>query len=287
MAYVISVATGKGGAGKSSVTAGLADAFSMNGWRTAVIELDPQGDLSDDLGARDDPHHDDGEAVRAALVDAVPLVTGLTPRKNLTYFPGGRALGLESLGRYVGSGWDGLDGNLVEAIAPLHEDHHIILIDTPPALEALQHASLAAAQWLLVPTAADRSSLRALFSITTRMVQVESVNSDLRYLGVLLWNVPAAAKRIRAEVRAELDEILSGAVPLFDTTIRSAFATAYEGRRRGMLPSELAAAYEDTEPFWRALRAGRAPERVPSTATALAGEYAQLANEVLTRMKGS
>ena len=275
MAQVVAVATGKGGVGKSSIAAAVAGVLAAKKKHIAVVELDPQGDLADDLGCRDDAAHDGGEAVTAAIRTGAPLGPGIQARERLTYYPGGPAL--EALNRTPG--WSGLDSKLGESIAKL-KGYDLVLIDTPPSAEALQHVSLAAAQHLLIPTAVDTSSLRALYAIATRLVEVEAVNPDLAFLGVVLWNVPTAASRIRADARQTLNEILGDTVPLLDTTVRSAFATAYECRRRGMLPHELARLQGGNEPFWKALAEGRSPDRVPTSALSLAGDYTRLAKEI-------
>jgi chromosome partitioning protein len=282
MTQVVAVATGKGGVGKSSVTSAIAGAYAADGLKVAVIELDAQGDIADDFGVRDHPDQDEGTAVASSVKSGTPLGAGILARPNLTYFAGGEAL--EELARTPG--WTGLDSKLRAAIDQL-DGYDIVLIDTPPSAEALQQVSLAAAQYLLIPTAVDNSSLRALYAISYRMVDVEQVNPDIAFLGVVLWNVPTAASRIRSEARATLNEILGDVVPLLDTTIRSAFATAYECRRRGMLPQEMADTQSGAQSFWKALKAGIIPDRTPTSAQSLAGDYHQLAAEILERLKVS
>jgi len=44
-ATVITVAQQKGGAGKTTLAAHLAVAWSAMGWRVALIDVDPQGSL--------------------------------------------------------------------------------------------------------------------------------------------------------------------------------------------------------------------------------------------------
>lgn len=276
---VIAVATGKGGAGKSSIVSALAGTLSEYGRRVAVVELDWQGDLADDFGVREAQEADGGVTVASAVVAGRALSKGVTARPSLSYFPGGQAL------MDLPAGFSGFESGLGSAIDRLRSKFDVILVDTPPTSDVLQRVSLLASDWLLIPTPPDMSSLRALFAITQRLVEVEVSNPRLRFLGVVLFGVPTSATRIRAEARATLEAVLGDTVPLFETTIRHAFATAYECRQRGMLPRELANASADAEPFWKALAEGREPERVPSTALSLAGDYAHLANEVLLRLK--
>lgn len=291
-AHVIAIATGKGGVGKTSITAALAGVFAHFGHSVALVELDAQGDLADDLGLRpgsaESVGHDGGASVLRALTGAGGLAqTGIAARPRLQYYPGGEALASYSLAQHLPPSWDGLDLGLRRSLDEIRNQFDVILLDTPPTQEPLQRAALVAADWLLIPTGADMSSIRALYTITSRLVEVEPLNPGLRLLGVVLWNVPTSATRIRAEVRDSLEAILAtpdgSEVPLFQTTIRSAMATAWECRQRGMLPIEMGNASKDAEPFWKALAEGRTPERLPSSALALAGDYAHLANEILVR----
>jgi hypothetical protein len=136
---------------------------------------------------------------------------------------------------------------------------------------------------LIIPTSSDTSSIRALHNIADRVVEAKPSNPDLEILGVALWNIPAAATRIRKEARATIDRVLGESTALFQTTIRSAPATAYEARIQGKLVHELAEDVQGAEPFWKTLREGR-QSRLPGTAPALASEYATLTDEVLTRI---
>ena len=46
----IAIANGKGGVGKSSLAANLAGCLALGGWHTLVVDLDPQANVSDELG---------------------------------------------------------------------------------------------------------------------------------------------------------------------------------------------------------------------------------------------
>lgn len=280
MTHVVAVATGKGGVGKSSVTSAVAGTLAAHGRRIAVIEIDQQGDIADDFGLREDPDNDGGAAVAESILHGTSLGDGIEARDNLTYFAGGPVM--KQLPRI--QGWTGLESQLSKAIGQL-DGYDLILLDSPPFSDELQRVSLTAADRLLIPTSMDNSSLRALLTIADRLVEVESVNPGLKPLGVVLWNVPTAASRIRTETRQVLLEILGDSFPLLKTTIRSAVATAWECRRRGMLPHEVAEMHGGTSTALKVLSTGRVPERPLSSAQNLALDYATLANEILDRLE--
>lgn len=285
---VVAIANGKGGVGKSSLTASVAGLASTAGYRVLVVDLDAQGDLADDLGLRGAGLSDEGQHLAAALITGTPLQPVVKDaRKNLDIVTGG-----EHLGDVAGvvfarhqSGRDTVPDALARCLAPVAGDYDLVLIDTPPIDVGLQTLALVAARWLLIPTKADTSSIRGLSSIADRVVDARAANPDLDVLGVVLFDVPSNAKRIRQDAAHDIETALGGVAPLFDHVIRSSPATAREARARGLLVHELAEQVEGAEPFWRRLRQGGGKtERLPGTAPALAADYIGLVDTVLTRI---
>ena len=60
MHNVIAFANGKGGVGKTSLTANVAGLAADAGWRVLAVDLDPQGNLGSDLGYDQTDKGDDG-----------------------------------------------------------------------------------------------------------------------------------------------------------------------------------------------------------------------------------
>ena len=64
---VIAVINGKGGVLKTTVTANIGGMLANNGYRVLLVDLDPQGNLAEDLGYTDDDRDDTGRALAQAL----------------------------------------------------------------------------------------------------------------------------------------------------------------------------------------------------------------------------
>ena len=55
MATVISFSSQKGGVGKTTSAIHLATAFALGGYKTLLVDLDPQGSVQSALGIREHP----------------------------------------------------------------------------------------------------------------------------------------------------------------------------------------------------------------------------------------
>lgn len=283
---VVCVATGKGGAFKTSLTANAAGLAAAAEHRTLLVDLDPQGDLSDDLGYFDDARLDSGQHLATAMLTGTALQPVITEvRPNLDVIPGGDYLadvGGALLARQArgGASFD----LLAQVLAPLAPDYDLIFIDTPPTDEALQLLALRASRWLVAPTRADTSSIRAVARIASRIAEAREGGHPLDLLGVVLAGVPTAAKRVRADAQDDIRTMLGGAAPLFEGFIRDSAAVARQARRDGLLVHELAEKVEGAEPFWQSLRAGTPVVRLPGTAPDLAADYVRVVEQMLLRI---
>jgi cellulose biosynthesis protein BcsQ len=282
---VVAVANSKGGVGKTSLCTTLAGLVAAAGYKALLIDLDPQGNVGEDLGYTGRGQGDHGAGTVAAVAAGTPLAVTLeAARDNVDVVCGGEHL--EDLAGLLGAR-QRRGEELTEALAgPLAAlltatDYDLILIDCPPGESALQLLALGAARWLVIPTRGDAASLKGMARITQRLAQARIHNPRIELLGVVLFDIASTATRLRREISEQITEALGGVAPLFQTTIRHS-VTATDARGRGMLIHEHAAALEG-EPFWQALREGRRPAS-PGSAPALAGDYAALAHEMLLRI---
>jgi len=282
---VVAVANGKGGVGKTSVATTLAGMAADAGYRILLVDLDPQGNVGEDLGYTGRGEGDSGTGLVTSIAAGTPLsVTLEDVRPNVDVICGGARLddlaGL-LLSRHLRG--DDVAAVLAKPLAELLalSDYELVVIDCPPGESTLQLLALGAARWLVVPTRGDAASLKGMARIATRLVQARVHNPDIELLGVVMFDVSTTATRLRREITAQVTEALGGVAPLFKATIRHSVA-ATDARGRGLLIHEHAAAISG-EPFWQALREGRRPSS-PGSAPALAGDYAALAHEVLVRI---
>lgn len=286
LSRVVAIANGKGGVGKTSLATTLSGLAAVAGYRILLIDLDPQGNAGEDLGYTGAGLGDEGAAFVASIATGASLKVNIPQaRQGVDVISGGEHLD-DLAGLLLSRHRRGAEvaDALAEPLAGLLDssDYDLVVIDCPPGEPNLQLMALAAARWLIIPTKGDAASLKGMSRIAQRLVEARKFNPDVELLGVVLFDVPSSATRLKREIAGQITDALGGVAPLFESTIRHSIA-AMDSRREGVLVFERAAQLEGAKPFWESLRLGKRPESAGS-APALAADYAALTHEILTRI---
>ena len=147
-ARTISIATHKGGTGKTVTAMALAASLARSGRPTLLVDLDPQGHstigLGVELAAND-------KTLRDIFTDPpVPIaqIVRHTARENLDIVPANIRLERVAQFIYMRPKREEL---LRRALAGVVEKYEFIIIDCPPSLSALTETGIAAADFIIVP----------------------------------------------------------------------------------------------------------------------------------------
>ncbi|MDQ1539049.1 MAG: chromosome partitioning protein [Actinomycetota bacterium] len=287
LSRTIAVINGKGGVGKTSVTANLAGLFAAAGYRTLAVDLDPQGNLGNDLGYLGAGLGDEGHGLQAAVLSggAPPVIAEVRP--GLDVVAGGEALhdlvAVLQARRMTGRG--GGTEALAASLGNIAGQYEATLLDCPPGTDVLQAGALEAARWVLVPTKTDDASRAGLRDVAKRFTAARQHNPDLELLGVVLFGVTSSARRVMRQAREALTSDLGDESVVFTAAIRHVEAAAVDARSRGQLVHELERDFLAGPPWWERRRNPEAHAGpLAASASSLAGDYERLADEVLTRI---
>ena len=290
-ARAILVANQKGGVGKSTTVAAVAEmiaAGGRRGRRVLVVDGDPQANVTvEDLGVSGDG----GKSLAQTLQYGAPLIPVRDVRSNLDVVPGGPQLAVVGAGAHLmAESGINMAANFETQLAALcdGEGYDLVIIDSGPGDVPLLDTYLSTANYLLIPTRDDQASLGGVERLARRFWRARQGGASIQLLGVLLFDVnPRAVKRTK-EVFDQVTEMLegSGTTP-FDVTIRSAPAAAVDMRTLHKTAGELVALAQDDR-RWRLsrLRDKQNPDRAMWTSdpSGLAADYQELVRQIVARL---
>lgn len=270
----VSIVNGKGGVGKTTLTANLAALLAAAGWRVLAVDADPQGNLGVDLGYRNSSGDDSGASLARVLAGGRPIIGDdllVNAREGLAVLPGGEKVD-HSLIEHSSA------DRLSEGLAAVASEHNIVLIDCPPEIGSITRLAMSASHGLVVPVLPDDASILGLEPVARQVAELRNgPNPDLVLLGVVIMQIPTSASRLLSDTRSQIED--SG-LPVFASTIRFTRRAAADCRRRGITAHEYAKiAAPEIEQRFQMLRRGEKPT-VSTAAGGLAADYSSLAVEV-------
>lgn len=204
---VVAIANQKGGVGKTTTAINLGAALAMDGHRTILIDLDPQGNASTGLGI--DLEQRD-KTVYDLLAGPESLADCRLPTQipNLSIVPATPDLSSADVDLAQTKDRTRLLQRKLEQ-AP---QGSIVLIDCPPALGLLTLNAMVAADGVLVPLQAEFYALEGLSQLLTTVKHVRlSGNPNLRVNGVLLTMSDYRnnlSQQVEADARATLGDLV-------------------------------------------------------------------------------
>lgn len=172
---ILTIAAIKGGTGKTTTAAALAQAAAAAGQKVLAIDLDPQANLTQSLAA------DQNSPGSYQLLHSEDI------RQLIQRSPQGLDVVAASPDLATERTRPASAMRLRTAIDPVKGEYDLIVIDTPPSIGELTFNGLQAADKLLIPLEADAHSLQGLYQITDIANQIKrNSNPDLMILGSVL-----------------------------------------------------------------------------------------------------
>ena len=213
--FVVAIANQKGGVGKTTTAVNIATAMAATGWRTLVIDMDPQGNASTGLGIASDARENSSYDV---LINEMPLTACLVPSEipGLSVVPATVDLsGAEVELVAMSARTDRLANSLKQR--ELQAAFDVCFIDCPPSLGLLTLNALGAADTLMVPLQCEFFALEGLSQLLQTVERVQSrFNERLGIIGVVLTMFDRR-NRLTDQVADDVRDCLGKLV--FDTVI--------------------------------------------------------------------
>lgn len=194
---IITIAQLKGGCGKSTTAAALAQAATSAGKKVLAVDLDPQGNLSFFIGA------DQGKPGSLELLNGAPAkeiiqateqgIDAIAARQDLATIKTASASARR----------------LYRALQPVKESYDLIIIDTPASLGELHYNALQVSTGLITPQEADINNLQGFYRLIDIAGQMKESNPALSIMGAIVTrydNRPKLNRYLRDAIRDRANE---------------------------------------------------------------------------------
>jgi chromosome partitioning protein len=178
---IIAIANQKGGVGKTATAVNLSAGLAAKGYKTLLIDLDSQRNATNTLL--------NSEGITTTLADVLvgdknrePMESAVyeTPINNLDMVPA--HIRLAKIERFIEIEEQ---FRLKDALGELSE-YDIIILDCPPTLGMTLTQALLAANYVIVPIAADFYSHEGVVDLNDTLLKAKRGNSQLEILGYLM-----------------------------------------------------------------------------------------------------
>ena len=220
---VICIANQKGGVGKTTTTAALAQGLSEYNKRVLLIDWDPQASLTITMGLNPDNLKLTGYDVLAATIKNTgnPLIHDViiqTSNPNIDLVPANIELSqaeLDLVGAFT------RELILKEMLQPVRQSYDFILVDCLPSLGLLTINALSASDSIIIPLQSDFLAMKGLVLLLSTILRIKDrINPALEISGILFTMTHSRTLHSKEVIEAT-KRAFGNRIRVFDTLIPS------------------------------------------------------------------
>ena len=215
MGKIISFANQKGGVGKTTSAVNVAASLGILGYKTLLVDLDPQGNATSGVGITKKGLKC---TVKDVLMGTAAATSAILPTKfdKLSLIPANMALAateFDLLQKDSPDPWAAMKN----AFLPLRVMYDYIIVDCPPSLGMLTVNSLSASDGVVIPMQCEFYALEGLSQLMITIGKIKAhYNNNWAVTGILL-TMHSGRLLLTQQVKNELKKHYAG--KLFETNI--------------------------------------------------------------------
>ena len=213
---IIAITNQKGGVGKSTTSINLAAGLAHKGYKTLLVDLDPQGNTTRVFIPESDEIPIE-ETLYNVLLNFYRLTNIIKETNTDNLFLAPSHIRLSSFDLELSQAFDNRSERLKRSLDPVIDSYDYIIIDTPPSLGLLTINALTACEKLVIPVSTGFFALTGLVQLqeSIQMVKQTKLNEHLDILGVLctFTDRTNVSKDVESQLREYFGELI------FQTTI--------------------------------------------------------------------
>ena len=213
MARIIAFANQKGGVGKTTSAVNVAASLGIIGFRTLLIDLDPQGNTTSGVGI---PKRGLKNTTREVLLGDCNVKEAIrtTEFTNLSILPANISLASAEFDLFD---FEDNQYRMKKIIAEIADDYDYIIIDCPPSLGMLTVNALSACDGVVVPMQCEFYALEGLSQLMITIKRINKMYNDKLAVCGILITMYNPRLLLSVQVMAELKKYYGD--KLFKTTI--------------------------------------------------------------------